>query len=90
ATSAIKEAQKFCTPNVIDAQTTLNGLRAIKPMNSWALSDDAAYVHFCPNETIDGIAIHDTPDFGDKVVVADLSSTILSTPVDVSRYGVLY
>lgn len=90
ATSAIKEAQKFCTPNVIDAKTTLNGLRAIKPMNSWALSDDAAYVHFCPNETIDGIAIHETPDFGDKVVVADLSSTILSTPVDVSRYGVLY
>ncbi|CAO97191.1 3-phosphoserine/phosphohydroxythreonine transaminase [Erwinia tasmaniensis] len=90
AASAIKEAQKYCTPNVIDAKTTLNGLRAISPMNSWELSDDAAYVHFCPNETIDGIAIHETPDFGDKTVVADLSSTILSTPIDVSRYGVLY
>lgn len=90
ATSAIKEAKKYCTPNVIEAKTTLKGLRGISPMSSWALSDDSAYVHFCPNETIDGIAIHETPDFGDKTVVADLSSTILSTPIDVSRYGVLY
>lgn len=90
AASAVKEAQKYCTPNVIDAKTTVAGLRGIKPMSEWALSDSSAYVHFCPNETIDGIAIHETPDFGDKVVVADLSSTILSTPLDVSRYGVIY
>ena len=90
AYSAVKEAQKYCTPNVIDAKTTVDGKRAITPMSQWALSDDAAYVHYCPNETIDGIAIHETPDFGDKLVVADLSSTILSTPLDVSRYGVLY
>jgi phosphoserine aminotransferase len=90
AASAVKEAQKYCTPNVIDAKTTVAGLRGIKPMSEWALSDNSAYVHFCPNETIDGIAIHETPDFGDKVVVADLSSTILSTPLDVSRYGVIY
>ncbi|ROR11256.1 3-phosphoserine/phosphohydroxythreonine transaminase [Erwinia sp. JUb26] len=90
AASAVKEAQKYCTPNVIDAKTTVDGLRGIAPMSSWALSDDAAYVHYCPNETIDGIAISETPDFGDKLVVADLSSTILSSPIDVSRYGVLY
>lgn len=90
AASAVKEAQKYCPPNVIDAKTTVAGLRGIKPMSEWALSDNSAYVHFCPNETIDGIAIHETPDFGDKVVVADLSSTILSTPLDVSRYGVIY
>ncbi|MBK0033834.1 3-phosphoserine/phosphohydroxythreonine transaminase [Erwinia sp. S43] len=90
AASAVKEAQKYCTPNVIDAKTTVDGLRGITPMSSWALSDDAAYVHYCPNETIDGIAISETPDFGDKLVVADLSSTILSSPIDVSRYGVLY
>ncbi|MEJ4043352.1 3-phosphoserine/phosphohydroxythreonine transaminase [Erwinia sp. SLM-02] len=90
AASAVKEAQKYCTPNVINAKTTVDGLRGITPMSSWALSDDAAYVHYCPNETIDGIAISETPDFGDKLVVADLSSTILSSPIDVSRYGVLY
>ncbi|KOC92762.1 3-phosphoserine/phosphohydroxythreonine transaminase [Winslowiella iniecta] len=90
AQSAIKEAVKYCTPNVIDAKTTLDGLAAITPMNNWALSDDAAYVHYCPNETIDGIAINEQPDFGDKVVVADFSSTILSSPIDVSCYGVIY
>lgn len=54
-------------------------------------SDNAAYMHYCPNETIDGIAIDETPDFGkDVVVAADFSSTILSRPIDVSRYGVIY
>jgi len=90
AHSAIKEAEKFCAPNTIDIKTTLEGKRALLPMREWQLSDDAAYVHFCPNETIDGIAIDEEPDFGDKVVVADLSSTILSRPIDVSRYGVIY
>ncbi|WP_261641675.1 3-phosphoserine/phosphohydroxythreonine transaminase [Erwinia mallotivora] len=90
AHSAIKEVSKYCKPNVIDAKTTVDGLRAITPMSQWALSDDAAYVHYCPNETIDGIAIHEEPDFGDKVVVADLSSTILSQPIDIKRYGVIY
>ena len=90
AHSAIKEAEKYCRPNAIDVKTTVDGKRAILPMREWQLSDDAAYVHFCPNETIDGIAIDEQPDFGDKIVVADYSSTILSRPVDVSRYGVIY
>ena len=90
AHSAIKEAEKYCTPNTIDVKTTLDGKRALLPMREWQLNDDAAYVHFCPNETIDGIAIDEEPDFGDKVVVADLSSTIMSRPIDVSRYGVIY
>lgn len=59
---------------------TVDGLRAVKPMSEWQLSDNAAYLHYCPNETIDGIAIHEEPDFGENVIVtADLSSTILST-----------
>lgn len=62
----------------------------MKPMSEWQLSDDAAYVHYCPNETIDGIAIHEEPDFGDKIVIADYSSAILSKPLDVSRFGVIY
>ncbi len=90
AHSAVKEAQKYCTPNVIDVTTTIDGKRGLLPMSEWKLSKDAAYVHYCPNETIDGIAIDETPDFGDKVVVADFSSTILSRPIDVSRFGVIY
>lgn len=90
AASAVKEAKKYCQPNVIDAKVTVDGLRALKPMHDWQLSDNAAYVHYCPNETIDGIAIDETPDFGDAIVAADFSSTILSGPLDVSRFGVIY
>lgn len=90
AHSAIKEAGKYCQPNAIDITERRDGLRAVKPMREWTLSDDAAFVHYCPNETIDGLEIHEEPDFGDKIVVADMSSTILSRPIDVSRYGVIY
>lgn len=90
AASAVKEAKKYCQPNVIDAKVTVDGLRALKPMREWQLSDNAAYVHYCPNETIDGIAIDETPDFGDAIVAADFSSTILSGPLDISRFGVIY
>ncbi|HFR4112321.1 3-phosphoserine/phosphohydroxythreonine transaminase [Yersinia enterocolitica] len=90
AHSAVKEAQKYCTPNVIDVTTHDNGVTGITPMKQWKLSDNAAYMHYCPNETIDGLAINEEPDFGNKVVVADYSSSILSRPIDVSRYGVIY
>lgn len=90
ASSAVKEAHKYCNPNVIDAKVTVDGLRAIKPMSEWQVFENSAYLHFCPNETIDGIAIHEAPDFGDTVVVADYSSSILSHPMDVSRFGVIY
>ncbi|ATA24282.1 phosphoserine transaminase [Brenneria goodwinii] len=90
AHSAVKEAEKYCTPNVVDVKTRVDGLRSAKPMREWVLSDDSAFVHYCPNETIDGLAIEEEPDFGDKIVVADFSSSILSRPIDVSRYGVIY
>jgi len=90
AQSAIKEAHKYCTPNDIDVLTLVDGLLAVKPMAEWPLNDDAAYVHYCPNETIDGVSIDETPDFGDKIVIGDFSSTILSQPIDVSRFGVIY
>ncbi|ERL95636.1 hypothetical protein D910_00059 [Dendroctonus ponderosae] len=90
AHSAVKEAQKYCTPNVIDITTTIGDKRGLLPMSEWKLSQDAAYVHYCPNETIDGLAIDELPDFGDKVVIADFSSTILSSQIDVSRFGVIY
>ncbi len=51
---------------------------------------DPAYVHVCTNETIGGVEYHWTPDCGDVPVVADMSSHILSRPVDVSRFGLIY
>lgn len=51
---------------------------------------DAAYVHYCPNETIEGIEMFDLPETGNIPLVADFSSTILSRPIDVSKFGIIY
>lgn len=87
---AAKEAKKYC--NVIEQNIVIKeaGITSVKPMSDWYLNSDSAYVHFCPNETIDGIEIFEEPNFDDKVVVADFSSCILSQPIDVSRYGIIY
>lgn len=91
AESAAEEAKKYCTPNIIQVKQEKDGVWGIKPMKEWQLSQDSAYIHYCPNETIDGLAIHEEPDFpDDKVVIADYSSSILSKPIDISRYGVVY
>lgn len=57
---------------------------------SWQLDPSAAYFHYTPNETIGGVEIHQPPEVGDVPVLADMSSTILSRPIDVSRFGVIY
>ena len=65
----------------------------IPAVADWKLSDDAAYVHLCTNETIGGVEFHEIPDIGQdkgRVVVADASSHILSRPVDWSRVQVMY
>ncbi|AFP84541.1 3-phosphoserine/phosphohydroxythreonine transaminase [secondary endosymbiont of Ctenarytaina eucalypti] len=87
---ALQEARKYCALKIIDVSIKIHGRQGIKPMKDWELSPDSAYVHYCPNETIDGLAINETPDFGDRVVVADCSSTLLSRPLEVSRFGVIY
>lgn len=87
---AAKEAKKYC--NVIEQNIVIKqeGITSVKPMSDWHLNSDSAYVHYCPNETIDGIEIFEEPNFDDKIVVADFSSCILSQPIDVSRYGIIY
>jgi len=57
---------------------------------AWRLSDDPAYLHICTNETIAGVEYHWTPDTGGVPLVADASSNLLSKPMDVSKFGVLY
>ena len=89
AKSAITEAKKYCTTNVVNVLQESNGQRSILPTSEWRLSADAAFVHFCPNETIDGIEIFDLPNT-EKPIVADMSSVILSREIDVSKYGVIY
>jgi len=57
---------------------------------SWQLESGAAYFHYTPNETIGGVEIHQPPVVGDVPLVADMSSTIMSRPVDVDKFAVIY
>ena len=86
---AIEEAEKYCTVNVVasseDAQFSYAPTR-----DKWRLNQDAAYVHYTPNETIGGVEFHWIPETGGVPLVADMSSNILSGPLDVSRFGLIY
>jgi phosphoserine aminotransferase len=62
----------------------------LPPRETWQLDPRAAYVHYTPNETIHGVEFHDIPDVGDVPLVADMSSDILSGPLDVSKFGLIY
>ena len=86
---SIKEAQKYCSVNVA-ASGADSKFTAIPARETWKLSSDAAYVHICTNETIGGLEYHWTPDTGDVPLVADMSSHILSRPVEVAKYGLIY
>jgi phosphoserine aminotransferase len=86
---SIKEARKYGRVNVA-ASAAAGGYTGIPPRESWALDPDAAYVHICANETIGGVEYHFTPHVGEVPLVADVSSNILSRPIEVSRYGLLY
>ena len=86
---ATKEAQRYGDINVIEAGASIDGKLAITDQSTWNLSDDAAYVHYAENETIGGIQFASIPET-DKPLVADLSSSILSAPLDVSKFGLIY
>ncbi len=86
---AFAEAKKYCRPNVAATAEDRN-FTYVPKQASWKLSPDAAYVHVCTNETIGGVEYHWTPDTGDVPLVSDMSSHILSRPVDVSRYGLIF
>jgi phosphoserine aminotransferase len=86
---SIKEAQKYATVNVA-ASGKAGGYTSIPPREGWMLDPHAAYVHICSNETIGGVEYHWTPDTGDVPLIADMSSNILSRPVAVSRFGLIY
>jgi phosphoserine aminotransferase len=85
----IKEAKKYAAVNVA-ASSAATGYDRVPPRSEWKLDSNAAYVHICSNETIGGVEYHFTPEVGSVPLVADMSSSILSRPVDVARYGLIY
>lgn len=84
---AVREAAPYVEARVASSSAA-GGYRALPPLRG--LEPDAAYVHYTPNETIHGVEFDEAPDCADVPLVADMSSDILSRPVDVSRFGLIY
>lgn len=89
AQKAIEEAGKYCEVNVV-ASSAAQQYHSVPQQSQWKLNPDAAYVHYTSNETIGGLEMFWTPDTGKVPLVVDMSSHILSRPVDVSKFGLIY
>jgi len=86
---AIKEANRFCEINIAASSEGKNFTFAPE-QSTWQLDPKSAYVHYTSNETIGGVEFHWIPDTGKVPLVADASSHILSRPLDVSKFGLIY
>ncbi|HEX7260804.1 MAG TPA: 3-phosphoserine/phosphohydroxythreonine transaminase, partial [Luteolibacter sp.] len=86
---AIGEAKRYCKVNVAADEAASNYSTAPE-QGSLKLTAGAAYVHYTPNETIGGVEFPYVPQTGNVPLVADMSSTILSRPIDVSKFGLIY
>jgi phosphoserine aminotransferase len=85
---AIGEAKHYAKVNV--AADAGEPYTSIPAFSTWKRTPGATYLHYTPNETIGGVEYHFVPDVGDVPLVADMSSTILSRPIDVAKFGVIY
>jgi phosphoserine aminotransferase len=85
---AIAEARRYCAVNVA-ADAGGEYLR-VPPPREFKLNSEAAYLHYTPNETISGVEFHQVPVTRSVPLVADMSSNILSRPLDVSKFGLIY
>ena len=85
---AIAEARRYCKVNV--AADAGGKYCTVPPQSALSLTPGAAYLHYTPNETIGGVEFSYVPQSGEVPLVADFSSTILSRPIDVSKFGLIY
>jgi len=86
---ALKEAKRYGDINTVEAGIKVDGKFAISDQSEWNLSDDAAYIHYADNETIGGLQFAGIPDVK-APLVCDYSSSILSAPLDVTKFGLIY
>lgn len=86
---AIKEAARYGSVNIV-ASSKEESYTTVPHPSQWEFDERSAYVHYTPNETIGGLEFDAVPECGDVPVVADMSSTILSRPIDVERFGIIY
>jgi len=86
---AAKEAKALAKVRIAASSADTNYDR-IPARATWDLDPNAAYVHVTPNETIRGVEYHGIPDVGNVPLIGDISSTILSRPLDLSKYALVY
>ncbi len=87
--TAAKEARNFAEIDEINILDQ-NGELKINRLDFSDIAEQYDYVHYCPNETISGVEIFEEPKVGNAVLVADMSSNILSRKIDVSKFGLIY
>ena len=85
---AIAEAERYCDVRIC-TDSKVNNFTNIDDFKNWKIDEEASYLHFTPNETIAGLEFDYIPDVS-MPIAADMSSTILSREIDVSKYGVIY
>lgn len=86
---AITEANRYCSVNTVSS-TEDSQFTTVRPYESWDINPDTAYLHYVANETIAGVEFPFIPRTGDIPLIADMSSNILSRPIDVSKFGMIY
>jgi Phosphoserine aminotransferase len=86
---ALQEARRFCKVNVA-LSIEKNGFTSIPAPDTWLLNPDAAYVYYTENETIHGVEFHDILEVGEVPLVSDMTSSFLSHPLDISRFGIVF
>jgi len=88
--AAAAEAENYGEINRIDVVNNVEDETHVLSSSEWGLNPNAAFVHYCPNETVDGIEMFDVPETHGVPLVADMSSTILSHEIDVTKFGLIY
>ena len=86
---AVKEAKKYKHVNIASDSVT-NNYTSINDENTWSRSEVADYIHITSNETIAGVEYNFVPETGNIPLVSDISSTILSRPLEISKFGLVY
>lgn len=86
---AIAEARHYASVHV-SASAEAEQFTGIPAIDQWSIDPDAAYLHYTSNETIGGLEFQEIPDIAGLPLVSDMSSNILSRPLDVSRFGLIY
>jgi phosphoserine aminotransferase len=86
---AVSEAKRYVDVNIA-ADSSASKFTSIPDPRSWKVSKNAAYLHYVANETVFGVEFHSVPSVSEAPLVTDMSSTLLSRPIDVSRFGIIY